>query len=86
MSDELLRAVEHHASLPGVRRQIAEALAELSDETRRAVELRVVDEQSYADVAAALQISETAARARVSRGLQALARVLDPELLEEVTR
>ena len=84
-SDLLLRAVEHHAALADVRDQIAEALSTLSDDTRRAVEMRVVDERSYEDVARALAITETAARARVSRGLQALARILDPQLLDEVT-
>lgn len=84
-SDALLRAVEQHAALADVRVQISDALATLSDDTRRAVEMRVVHERSYEDVARALEITETAARARVSRGLQALSRILDPQLLDEVT-
>jgi RNA polymerase sigma-70 factor (ECF subfamily) len=40
---------------------------------RRAVELRVVEELPYDDVAAALEIHPEAARTRVSRGLRALA-------------
>lgn len=84
-SEALLRAVEQHAAMADVRTQIADALATLSDDTRQAVELRVVHERSYADVARTLAITETAARARVSRGLQSLGRILDPQLLDEVT-
>ena len=48
------------------------------DRVRDAVQLRIVDELPYADVARSLRISEPAARARVSRGLAALADFLDP--------
>ena len=84
VSEAVLRAVEERAGLDGVRTQLAGALASLTDETRTAVTLRVVDELSYAEVATRLGIAETAARARVSRGLSRLADVLDPALLEEV--
>jgi RNA polymerase sigma factor (sigma-70 family) len=46
-----------------------EALAELPDSERQAVELRVVDGLGYDEVAAALATSEGAARVRVARGL-----------------
>jgi RNA polymerase sigma-70 factor (ECF subfamily) len=82
--DALLAAVERRAGLADVRAEIADALATLSAETRRAVELRVVQEQPYELVAEQLEISEVAARRRVSRGLEALSRVLDPTLLQEV--
>jgi RNA polymerase sigma-70 factor (ECF subfamily) len=49
-----------------------EALAELSDGERAAVELRVVHGLGYDDVAAALATTAPAARVRVSRGLAAL--------------
>lgn len=49
------------------------AMATLSVTERRAVELRVVGELAYDDVAAALEIRPDAARTRVSRGLRALA-------------
>jgi DNA-directed RNA polymerase specialized sigma24 family protein len=39
--------------------------------------LRIVDELSYEQVASSLGVSEATARARVSRGLRALARSLD---------
>ena len=53
------------------------AMATLSPGTRDAVRLRVVDELPYRDLAQRLGISETAARVRVSRGLSALAGLLD---------
>jgi RNA polymerase sigma-70 factor (ECF subfamily) len=55
-------------------------LARLSVEQRRALDLRIVQERSYAEVASDLGISELAARARVSRGLRALGRALDMQL------
>lgn len=85
VTEAVLRAVEQRAGLDAVRSQLADALAELTSETRAAVALRVVDELPYAEVAARLGIAEPAARARVSRGLSRLADLLDPMLLEEVT-
>jgi len=49
-----------------------EAMAELSDGERAAVELRVLHDLDYDSVAAALATSPSAARVRVSRGLAAL--------------
>jgi RNA polymerase sigma-70 factor (ECF subfamily) len=49
------------------------ALATLSVTERRAVQLRVVEDLPYDEVAAALEIRPDAARTRVSRGLRALA-------------
>ena len=49
-----------------------EALAELSEAERAAIELRVVQGLDYDDVAATLSTSAPAARVRVSRGLAAL--------------
>lgn len=80
----LIAAVEREAGLHDLRTALAGALTTLGDDTRRAVQLRVVDDLPYTEVARRLAISEPAARARVSRGLQALARVLDPRLLQEV--
>lgn len=59
------------------RRQIRDALAELSGDQRDAVELRIVQELDYIEVAMLLGISEPTALARVSRGLRALADTLD---------
>lgn len=84
-SDALLRDVEERAGLPALRSELRTALGELTDDTRQAVALRIVDEQPYSEVARHLGISEVAARARVSRGLQTLAAILDPSLVEELS-
>jgi RNA polymerase sigma factor (sigma-70 family) len=75
---ELIEEIEARAGLETVRRELGEALATLSENVREAIRLRVVDELPYAEVARSLHISEQAARARVSRGLAALAEFLDP--------
>ena len=84
-SDALLREVEERAALNDLRRDLAEALDALSEPIRDAVQLRIVDELPYAEVARSLRISERAARARVSRGLAALADLLDPTAIREAT-
>ena len=53
-----------------------DAMASLPEDQRRAVELRVVEEHGYSEVATILGVSEQTARARVSRGLRALAQRL----------
>ena len=70
--EELVR-IEELAALGELRAAVAGALADLAAEQRDAVRLRVVEELDYAAVAGRLGISEQAARARVSRGLRALA-------------
>jgi RNA polymerase sigma-70 factor (ECF subfamily) len=54
-------------------------LEELPGDQREAIRLRVVDERPYDEVAAVLGINEATARARVSRGLRALAASLAEE-------
>jgi RNA polymerase sigma-70 factor (ECF subfamily) len=77
LDGEELARIEELAALGELRAAVAGALAELADEQRDAVRLRVVDELDYAAVAGRLGISEQAARARVSRGLRSLAAALD---------
>jgi RNA polymerase sigma factor (sigma-70 family) len=67
-----LAAIEDAAGLGEVRHGLAVELAHLSDEQREAVQLRVVEEMPYEEVARRLGVSEPAARARVSRALRAL--------------
>ena len=64
--------IEELSGLGELRDGIAEALATLSAEQRLALQLRVVEEQPYSQIAAALGVSEQTARARVSRALSAL--------------
>ena len=53
------------------------ALSQLPENQRVAVEIRVLDEASYAELATHLGISVENARARVSRGLRGLARAAE---------
>jgi RNA polymerase sigma-70 factor (ECF subfamily) len=73
------------ADLSELREALRAELASLTSEQRDALQLRVVEELPYVVVARRLGISETNARARVSRGLRALARALDPLAATEVT-
>ncbi|MBA2297427.1 MAG: sigma-70 region 4 domain-containing protein [Actinobacteria bacterium] len=61
-----------------LRDAVAWELGALPVENREALRVRVVEELAYGDVARRLAITEPAARARVSRGLRALGRALDP--------
>ncbi len=70
--------VERAAGVAEVRSALGAELAKLSSEQRDALQLRVVDELPYEEVARRLGISEPTARARVSRGLRALAAALEP--------
>jgi RNA polymerase sigma-70 factor (ECF subfamily) len=61
------------------RLTLAAALEELPDHEREALELRVVDELPYDEVAEQLSIRPAAARLRVSRALRRLALVVTKE-------
>lgn len=73
--------VEELASLGSLRAALAESLSDLSRDQRQALQLRIVEERSYVELASRLGITEQTARARVSRALRALARAI--ERLEE---
>ena len=75
-----LALIEERAGVAELRALLSGELSRLSTQQRRALELRIVQERSYAEVACVLGISELAARARVSRGLRALAQALEPQL------
>lgn len=49
----------------------------MSGAERNAVELRVIDELCYAEIAARLNCTEAAARTRVHRGLARLSELLE---------
>jgi RNA polymerase sigma-70 factor, ECF subfamily len=76
--EEDIALIEERAGLGELREAVGAELARLSGDQREALRLRVVEERPYDEVAALLGISEQAARARVSRGLRALARALEP--------
>ena len=84
LDDERRAGIEELAELDGLRSALRHELARVSRAQREALWLRVVEELSYAEVAQRLEISEQAARARVSRGLKALSTALesDPAIQE----
>ncbi|MEN3612009.1 sigma-70 family RNA polymerase sigma factor [Plantactinospora sp. ZYX-F-223] len=72
--------------LDGLEADLAAALASLPAAQRSAVELRVLHDQSYQQIGAALDCSPGAARIRVSRGLTALRGRLRPTRPTPTTR
>ena len=77
--------IEELVDLGPIREALVEALATLGDEQRDALQLRVIDELSYPDVASRLGCAEAAARQRVSRGLRRIAIVLQERGLSLAT-
>ncbi|HEX3873834.1 MAG TPA: sigma-70 family RNA polymerase sigma factor [Solirubrobacteraceae bacterium] len=78
LRDDDLLEIERLADLAALRTRLNAGLHELSGAQRDAVRLRIVDEVPYPDLARRLGVSEPTARARVSRGLRALAAALEP--------
>jgi RNA polymerase sigma factor (sigma-70 family) len=76
LTDPEIERIEQLAGINELVPALHDAMAALPEDQRRAVELRVVEEHGYAEVALMLGVSEQTARARVSRGLRALARRL----------
>jgi RNA polymerase sigma-70 factor (ECF subfamily) len=72
LSGDEYEQIERLAGVGELRGELAAALAALGPEQRVALQLRIVEERSYREVAAALGVSEQAARARVSRALAAM--------------
>lgn len=69
----LVRIEELHAA------PAADALSDLPDDQQEAVRGRVVEEESYAELAARLRCSQSVVRKRVSRGLRTLRERLEAE-------
>jgi RNA polymerase sigma-70 factor (ECF subfamily) len=82
--DDYERIVEL-AGLSELRDRVAEAFSDLGSDQRDALCLRVIDERPYAEVAAALGVSEQTARARVSRALRRLADAVEMTATAEAT-
>lgn len=83
MSADIER-VEQISDLPRLRAEVRHALNLLPHDQSYAVCQRIVEERSYADLAHELGVTQQVVRARVSRGLHALAGSLDPLRAEEV--
>jgi RNA polymerase sigma-70 factor (ECF subfamily) len=71
-----IAVIQRLAELREHSERLLAAFDGLSEEQRDALQLRVIDEQSYPRVSQELGISEPAARARVSRGLRTLLRAI----------
>lgn len=82
LADAELERIEELAGLTQLRGRVASHLGELSPDQREALRLRILEERSYEEMAEVLGINEQAVRARVSRGMRALAARLEPELDE----
>jgi RNA polymerase sigma factor (sigma-70 family) len=76
--------VERVADLPSLRATVRTALGHLPHDQAYAVTARVVDARAYADLAVELNVSEQVVRARVSRGLRAMAETLSDTELEDL--
>ena len=72
------------AGLATLRQTVANAFSDLPGEQRDVLQLRIVDENAYCEVAAALGVSEQTARARVSRALHNIADLLEKQQPAEV--
>jgi RNA polymerase sigma-70 factor (ECF subfamily) len=77
-SDDYER-IEELIDLDQGRSGVMEAFGRLSVDQREAMTLRVIEGRSYEEIARTLSCTEQAARARVSRGLRRLARLLEAE-------
>jgi RNA polymerase sigma factor (sigma-70 family) len=74
--DEFER-IEQVASLGKLSGAVRAGFARLSESDQEVLLLRIVEERDYPELAASLDVSETAARARVSRALARLRRLGD---------
>ena len=77
--------IEELAALDDMRVALRAALGRLPQARRDALELRVIEELPHTEVAGRLGVSEQTARARVSRGLRALAAGLESDSQVEET-
>jgi RNA polymerase sigma factor (sigma-70 family) len=85
LADDEIAEIERLAEVDGLRAALGAELHRLSEAQRSALQLRVVEELPYDEVARRLGTTEPTARARVSRGLRALAVALEPVVTHERT-
>jgi RNA polymerase sigma-70 factor (ECF subfamily) len=77
LDDESIARIEALADMESHRTALAAALERMGPGERHAVQLRVVEEMDYAEIANALRCTEAAARTRVHRGLARLNRLME---------
>lgn len=76
LSDPELERIEERAGVISIASELHDEIAQLPADQREAVTLRVVDELCYDEIAGRIDVSPQVVRARVSRGLRALATAL----------
>jgi RNA polymerase sigma-70 factor, ECF subfamily len=79
LDEESIGRIEALADLGSHREALAAALDQITGGEREAVQLRVVSELGYAEIAARLDCTEGAARRRVHRGLARLNNLMQIE-------
>lgn len=79
LDDESIARIEALADAATHTEVLAEAMARMTGGEREAVELRVVEELAYAEIAARLDCTENTARQRVHRGLARLNGLMQAE-------
>ena len=72
-----IEEADDRLSAEQARRELRNALGDLSAEQRRALELRVLDDLRFAEIAEQMSTSEPTARMRVMRALRALRSGMD---------
>ena len=77
LDDESIARIEALADTESHRAALASALEQMTAAERDAVELRVVAELGYAEIASRLDCTEAAARVRVHRGLARLNHLME---------
>ncbi len=77
MDDESIARIEAAIDMERHRPALSSALVRIPAGERDAVELRVIDQLGYDEIAAQLRCSEGAARTRVHRGLARLNRLME---------
>lgn len=76
LSDREIERIEELAGISQLRQLVAARLAELPEDQRTAVTLRVIDDLAYKQVAEQMGVRVPTARAHVSRALRRLSREL----------
>jgi RNA polymerase sigma factor (sigma-70 family) len=79
LDDESIARIEALADVAEHREALTAALEQMSRDEREAVQLRVVGELAYAEIATRLECSEGTARQRVHRGLARLNTLMQAE-------
>ena len=72
LTEQEIRRFEELSERELLREQVAQYIDRLSTPQREAVQMKLLDGHTYAEVAARLGVNEAAARARVARGLETL--------------